>query len=101
MATSSSALALTRTRNGHRRRLIVVGGVLIAAAAIVVASLVALNLAGARTVPFDVDHAPIIQEQLHQHLLRENAAAPETQPARGNASTMLHQHLLRENGSSL
>jgi hypothetical protein len=57
----------------------------------------ALNLAGARTVPFDVDHAPIIQEQLHQHLLRENPAAPETQPARGNASTMLHQHLLREN----
>jgi hypothetical protein len=97
MATSTSALTLTTLRSGRRRLLMVAGGITLAAATIVGATVAVVNLAATPTASLAIDRAPVAQEQLHQHVLRENGAAFPARAAPVGTSSMLGQHVLREN----
>ena len=94
MASSMSAFTLTRPTIGRRPLLTVAGGIILAAATVGAATISVANLVAAPPKPFAVDRTLVAQEQLRQHVLRENDATP------AEAGSILRQHVLRENDAT-
>ena len=94
MASSMSAFTLTRPTIGRRPLRTVAGGIILAAATVGAATISVANLVAAPPKPFAVDRTLVAQEQLRQHVLRENDATP------AEAGSILRQHVLRENDAT-
>ena len=75
MATFSTTAAMGQVFKSRSQILIAYGAVALAAAAAIIAAWVAVSLLVTPAAPATVNSASTL-EQYHQHVLRENAAAP-------------------------
>ena len=92
-----SALTLTRPPIRRRPLLTVAGGIILTAATVGAATIAVMNLVATPTEPFAVDRPLAAQEQLREHVLRENDAWLVAPATRADANSTLRQHVLREN----